>query len=424
LLIQTLPRFLCWIALTFVAANHRLFIDVLYMAGHFILLHFNPLVSVTLFLNSSLTGLAILFSIVNTHYLKKEYLTPRLSEEKIKPAFIEYTVKKYNNTVKAFFDGKGNVFVDMVGFTMLMGSILSEGPVVNSVLDWIVHLTKFSWILSITHFILHNLGFMVFDKSLFLIDVDKIETNAYRLRGKRVIFILPTNGKNLKTVTKSVQSVVYWSEIVKRKLNNIPVIASWIIVEEDNYMENLEFYEDVRRLGCRIIVVPKNFQTANKTQHKARALAYALEVMRREQLATENVWIYHQDDETMVGEDTIFGIMDYIEGAGPRDVYAAGIIIYPDGWKGVASQTQEPVRSYDDMRILFTTKIKRVLSFGHHGSHLLVRADAEERIGWDFGNVKAEDWIFGLRILQEYWPFKTVLKGFEGLCLREATING
>ncbi|MEM2732445.1 MAG: glycosyltransferase family 2 protein [Nitrososphaerota archaeon] len=223
---------------------------------------------------------------------------------------------------------------------------------------------------------------------------------------------MPTNGKNLKTVTKSVQSVVYWSEIVKRKLNNIPVIASWIIVEEDNYMENLEFYEDVRRLGCRIIVVPKNFQTANKTQHKARALAYALEVMRREQLATENVWIYHQDDETMVGEDTIFGIMDYIEWAGPRDVYAAGIIIYPDGWKGVASQTQEPVRSYDDMRILLTTKIKRVLSFGHHGSHLLVRADAEERIGWDFGNVKAEDWIFGLRILQEYWPFKTVLKGF------------
>ncbi|MEO0274939.1 MAG: glycosyltransferase family 2 protein [candidate division WOR-3 bacterium] len=224
---------------------------------------------------------------------------------------------------------------------------------------------------------------------------------------------MPTNGRNLKTVAKSVLSVVYWSEVVKNRLEHTSLdIVSWIVVEEDNYMDNLEFYEDIRLLGCRVIVVPKNFQTANKTQHKARALTYALEVMRQERLTTENVWIYRQDDETMVGEDTIFGIIDYIQSAGPRDVYAAGIIIYPDGWRWNVSQTQEPVRSYDDVRILLTTKIKRVLSFGHHGSHLLVRADVEERIGWDFGNVKAEDWIFGLRILQEYEPLKSVLKGF------------
>jgi hypothetical protein len=139
---------------------------------------------------------------------------------------------------------------------------------------------------------------------------------------------------------------------------------------------------------------------------------YAMSIMEMEGLATKDTWIYHQDDETAVGEDTLLGIMDFIENAGPSDIYAAGIIIYADGWDSRASRMQEQARTYDDLRILVTTRTRGLLSFGHHGSHLLVRADAERRIGWDFGRVKTEDRLFGLKLWQECSPEKTVLKGF------------
>lgn len=419
-------RFLSWTTITFFASiavnNYPLFLTTLYTASHLILLHyhtisyimlFNPFLSAILFVDLSLTSFAALFYKINDQYVDKaEYLILEVGEEENKPMHSEYTAAKYNNTVTAFLNRRASHYVDLAGITMLLGSILSGGPVVNRLLDEVVNLTKFSWIVSTPHLMLQNAGLMVFNKRHFLIDTEKIIANAGRLMGKKVVFILPTSGKNLKTVAKSVHSVVYWGESVRHKLDDIPAVMSWVVAEEDNYMDNLEYYEDIRRIGCRVIVVPKNFQTANKTQYKARALTYVLEVMRQEQLATENVWIYHQDDETMVGEDSMFGIMDFIQSASPTDVYAAGIIIYADGWRVTVSQAQEPARSYDDMRILFTTKTKGMLSFGHHGSHLLVRADAEERIGWDFGNVKTEDWLFGLKLCQEYRPTKTILKGF------------
>ncbi|MEM1782227.1 MAG: hypothetical protein QW441_06710 [Nitrososphaerota archaeon] len=65
-------------------------------------------------------------------------------------------------------------------------------------------------------------------------------------------------------------------------------------------------------IGSKIIVVPRGFSTARDTKFKARALTYTLNVMDKEGLINENVWIYHQDDETKVGEDTMIGIMDYI----------------------------------------------------------------------------------------------------------------
>jgi beta-1,4-mannosyltransferase len=36
--------------------------------------------------------------------------------------------------------------------------------------------------------------------------------------------------------------------------------------------------------------------------------------------------------------------------------------------------------------------------FGYHGSHFICRADAEETIGWDFGEIKAEDLLFTRKV--------------------------
>jgi hypothetical protein len=63
--------------------------------------------------------------------------------------------------------------------------------------------------------------------------------------------------------------------------------------------------------------------------------------MKNEGLVGSSTWIYHQDDETMVGEDTILGVMDYVSAARPDNLYAVGIILYPNSWKGTPVRAQE-----------------------------------------------------------------------------------
>ncbi len=372
----------------------------------------NPFIDSLLFLNLSLLTVAGIFSIINNKEFDRHNSFPLDTvDEKPRPKYWKYTAEKYNDTVLILFDRKTAHFIDLAGFSTIFGIILPEGPVIKTILDGVVNSIKFSWIISAPHITLQNAGLLSFKKSDFLIDKEKLRKMT-SLRDKHIIFMLPTNGKNLKTVTNSVGSVIYWREVIRSNYPNVPVISSWIVCEEDDYVKKRARYENLHSMGCRIVVVPRVYQTEKGTQYKARALMYALDVMEREGLSTRDTWIYHQDDETMIGEDTVLGIMDFISSASLDDVYGAGMIIYADGWKSSVSTTQEPARTYDDLRIMVTTRSKGILSFGHHGSHLLVRADAERKIGWDFGKIKTEDWLFGLKLWQEYRPKNTVLKGF------------
>ncbi|MEM3394579.1 MAG: glycosyltransferase family 2 protein [Nitrososphaerota archaeon] len=391
----------CW---EFVISQMQFFISIL-MSHLF--------VSSLLCLNLSLLSIAGIFSMINNkEYDHHRSFLVEVVREKPKPKYDEYTVEKYNETISALFDRKAEHFIDLAGFSTIFGILLPGGAVINTLLDSLVNGIKFSWALSTPHVILQNVGLLTFKKDDFLIGKDRLRKRISTLRGKNIIFMLPTNGRNLKTVAKSAGSVIYWSEIIKTNFVDVPEFYSWIVCEEDNYVERRASYEELRSMGCRIIVVPRTYKTRKGTQYKARALMYALEIMDQEGLSTEDTWIYHQDDETMIGEDTILGVIDFISTAGPRDVYAAGMIIYADGWDSSVSTMQEPARTYDDLRIMVTTRTRGLLSFGHHGSHLLVRADVERRIGWDFGKIKTEDWLFGLKLWQDYSPEKTVLKGF------------
>jgi len=48
---------------------------------------------------------------------------------------------------------------------------------------------------------------------------------------------------------------------------------------------------------------------------------------------------------------------------------------------------------------------------GVHGSHLLYRSDLENEIGWDFGDIRAEDAIFGLLVNERFGKVWGWLKG-------------
>jgi hypothetical protein len=50
--------------------------------------------------------------------------------------------------------------------------------------------------------------------------------------------------------------------------------------------------------------------------------------------------------------------------------------------------------------------------FGYHGSHILIRGDAEASLGWDYGRVRSEDLLFSVRLRQRYGSCIRAMKGF------------
>ena len=222
----------------------------------------------------------------------------------------------------------------------------------------------------------------------------------------RIIFQLTTIGRSPLTVLNSISSVHYWAR--KYALN----YESWVITEENAEILSAKYSDRIKSLGTRIVVVPKYYTTPKGTLSKARALHYACELRKREIGLSEKVWIYHQDDETTVGEDTVLGICDFINRK--EGTIGAGIIIYPLYFVNTAPHVQELTRSYDDFRTMGTLLTKRNPMVGFHGSHFLVRQDIEDSVGNDFGTrgAIAEDFLLEQAIRLRYGKQYSVLRGF------------
>ncbi len=227
------------------------------------------------------------------------------------------------------------------------------------------------------------------------------------MKAPSVIFQITAIGRNYHALAESARSVLFWARNTPRQ-GFVPRL--WIVVEPEGYASSPETYEALRREGARVLVVPHEYQTKLVTRGKARALQYACEVRGREGLSADSVWIYHQDEETCVGQDTLAGIGDFIRG--PKLV-GVGIIIYPIDWAGTASHIQEVTRSYDDFRVLDSMTMPGNPTAGFHGSHILVRADIEDSVGWDTrGYSPAEDLTFEIRVRTKFGSVFGVLKGF------------
>ena len=223
-----------------------------------------------------------------------------------------------------------------------------------------------------------------------------------------VLFQVTAIGKNARAMDSTVRSVLHW-------LRNTPRLAFryllWMVVEPEGYWTDPSLYDRLERAGARLIVVPSEYRTPLDTRGKGRALQYATELRQREGLSASRVWVYHQDEETCVGEDTLRGIGDFIEEG--RSLVGAGIILYPLDWAGSPSHIQELTRSYDDLRVLDSITMPGNPTAGFHGSHFLVRADVEDSVGWDSrGYAPSEDLLFEIKVRARYGSVFGVLKGF------------
>jgi egghead protein (zeste-white 4 protein) len=223
-----------------------------------------------------------------------------------------------------------------------------------------------------------------------------------------VIFQVTAIGRNAGAMEETVRSVLFW-------VRHTPKIAFryvvWVVVEPEGYDAAPEMYERLGSEGVRLIVVPPSYDTPLGTDGKARALEYACEIRRGLGLSTPATWVYHQDEETCVGQDTLQGISDFVDQR--EHLLGTGLILYPLDWSGSPSHVQELTRSYDDFRVLDSMTLPGNPTTGFHGSHFIVRADVEDAAGWDaMGYAPAEDLLFEMRVRARFGPVFGVLKGF------------
>jgi len=228
------------------------------------------------------------------------------------------------------------------------------------------------------------------------------------VRFPTVIFQITAIGKHARALDESARSVLYWIRNTRRLVFR-PLV--WVVIEPDGYASAPSTYDALAREGVRLMVVPAEYTTPLGARGKARALHYASESRFALGLSNRTTWVYHQDEETCVGEDTLLGISDFVRSG--RHLVGSGVILYPIDWNGTPTHVQELTRSYDDFRVLDSMTEPGNPTAGFHGSHILVRADAEDVAGWDSpGYSPAEDLAFEIRFRARFGSVFGVLNGF------------
>jgi egghead protein (zeste-white 4 protein) len=325
--------------------------------------------------------------------------------------FRSYTLARYNGTIlrvaRLRWIYAAAIVVSVLATTVLFPRTTGAGPGIAGSLVWLT----VAWLLPPP-----LLGFSAyvyfrwFRPERFLLDPPagaRAATGAARV----VIFQITTTGENIETVVNSARSVLYWT---RRQPNLGYVSLLWIVCEEFGYEPNRAAFDALREEGARVIVTPREYRTPRGTTRKGRALQYSVEIRRKAGLPLDRVWVYHQDDETAVGEDTVLGIHDFLERYGDAPAVGCGTILYPQHGEDLRpSMIQELGRTQDDVRTIFTMTSRYNAFSGFHGSHYLARADVEDATGFDIGpNMTSEDLIFEVRARARHGNIFRLLKGF------------
>ncbi|ACS33091.1 glycosyltransferase family 2 protein [Thermococcus gammatolerans] len=299
----------------------------------------------------------------------------------------DYTLEKHNQLNYSKLEYSLFLTIGILG-SLILNSLSGNHTDSLSTLDKILVNAKYIWLAYSPIAALSSYGLLRYNaKDDFQLE-RKVQSEDYK-----VTFQITTRGFNKDAVRRGVKSVAYWAP---KYLRDYEI---WVVTEDDvdkSFFDKLKEIDD----NVRIIYVPRDYKTKNNTKYKARALNYALDVRREEGYISDKTWIYLMDEESIVGEDTILGIIDFIENEAKKGkLIGQGLIVYSNFWgKNLLTSLEDSLRAGDDItRYKIQARYGKVI-VGIHGSHLLYRSDLEDIIGWDFGEVRAEDAYFGLLI--------------------------
>jgi cellulose synthase/poly-beta-1,6-N-acetylglucosamine synthase-like glycosyltransferase len=281
-------------------------------------------------------------------------------------SFPKYTLEKYNVNVKVIKYTPVLVLLAISSLDVL--SIFTHPTRSTSVID----LLKLAWLIPLLSGVSAFIGFLAIKGEDFALQ-RRSQSKDYK-----VIFQITSRGFNVDAVRRSVESLKYWA---RKYLKDYEI---WLVTEPDALIDDID--------GVKVIKVPSDFRTNNNTKFKARALEYAR--LLRKPYARDDVWVYFMDEESVVGEDTILGIIDFIENS--RGEIGQGLIVYSNLYgKNLLASLADSIRSSGDVSLYYFQIMTGFVSW-MHGSHVLIRSDIEASIGWDFGTTWGEDSLFGL----------------------------
>lgn len=195
-----------------------------------------------------------------------------------------------------------------------------------------------------------------------------------------LIFQITSKGTNANAIKKSIKSI---HDSCNGILKNYRID---VVVEPEASISG----------NANIITVPKEFKTENGTLHKARANQYALLSRKGKGENTPYYWIYHMDEESVLTKQCLFGLLEFvIKSKKIGKLIGQGEIIYPHYFgKNLLTSLCDGMRS-----ALCLGMCRRFMNsespFMFHGSHIIIRADIEDKVQWDFGTASlTEDILF------------------------------
>jgi egghead protein (zeste-white 4 protein) len=165
----------------------------------------------------------------------------------------------------------------------------------------------------------------------------------------------------------------------------------------------------------RIVNVPSDYATPLGARFKTRANQFAMEARRAARENTKGCYVYHLDDDTHIGADTAASLAEFIELDGDRFFLAQGILTFPhELTPSKFCRLADSIRPADDLtRFAFFTGLLGTPLGGLHGEHLVIRADIEDEIGWDFPDTVVEDAYFAIEFAVKYPGRSTTLNSYS-----------
>ncbi|MBA2360490.1 MAG: glycosyltransferase family 2 protein [Actinobacteria bacterium] len=223
---------------------------------------------------------------------------------------------------------------------------------------------------------------------------------------RKVVFTIPSlcTAGNTNALRRVLNSII---EHAPRNLDTwrIDVVAEEGAADKDLVAEL------GRRPHVRMLVVPSAYETPNGAKFKSRANHFAMEERRRHGENNAETYVYHLDDDTHIGPDTVASLAEFIETNVDRYYLAQGTLSFPrELTRSRLAWYCDAVRPTDDLTrfAFFTGRLGRPLG-GLHGEHVIIRSDVEDEIGWDFADTVIEDAYFALEFAQRYPGRSTTL---------------
>jgi beta-1,4-mannosyltransferase len=236
-----------------------------------------------------------------------------------------------------------------------------------------------------------------------------VEKDLQRIHNDPTIIFQITTRSATKTTV--VERGIYSIINAANKINYCDYRIS-IVTEDD---KDKEKFKEIK--NCEIIKVDKEYKT--NAIKKSRALQFAVEYRRKKGEHTNKFWIFHMDDESYLTDQTLLSLLKFIrEGKG---IASEGPIVYPLKFEianpiTALAESVRPFGCYDCV-----SQMKNPPPLHMHGSNLLVRSDAEDLIGWNFGITLAEDQLFGYKLYEKYG--KKALGWHGGILLEQPPLN-